>query len=175
MSLVQLQQQIKVATLAMAKAEESGTSKNKAALREELSQFANVLEKSKARLRELESIKQQCDDLSACRDAPERNPITEISVTRKMAKMHLSPDDEVTQPTSEITVKQGSNKEKETLDDDDSYYKPIVIPWLEQKKDNTIEETKRQLKELSNSLDQQDVPEGRDEEEGSVVSILFIF
>jgi hypothetical protein len=68
MSLEQLQKQIEVATLAMEKAAKSGNKTTKSKLKQELTKFQKVLEKSKQRLRELEMIKKQCDDLSAYRE-----------------------------------------------------------------------------------------------------------
>lgn len=68
MSLMQLEQQIQLAHVAMEKASASGDARLKSKLRKELANFQKVLEKSKKRLKELELIKKQCDDLSACRD-----------------------------------------------------------------------------------------------------------
>lgn len=167
MSLAQLEKQIEIANLALAKAEEKGGSrKNKAAIKEELAQFTKVLVKSKARLRELEAIKQQCDEFSACRDAPERKPIGGISVKKMNSWKTRETKAEDEQATKSVV----ESKKEQRLNDDDSYYKPIVIPWLQKKADDKMtEETKRQIKALSEKLEG-DVRETRDEEEGSVVS-----
>ena len=71
MSLAQLERQINLATLAMEKANLSGNEKLKGDIKDELEAFQKVLEKSKARLKELEAIQRRCDDLSACRENDE--------------------------------------------------------------------------------------------------------
>ena len=69
MSLEQLQRQIQVASLALERANKSGDKQLKGEIRQELARFKQVLETSKARLKELESIKKHCDDLSASRES----------------------------------------------------------------------------------------------------------
>ena len=68
MSLEQLEQQIKIAERALQKATQSDDKRLKDEIREELTNFTKVLEKSRSRLKELEYIKKQCDDLSAYRE-----------------------------------------------------------------------------------------------------------
>jgi ribosomal protein L3 len=68
MSLEQLKSQIEVATMAMEKAAKSSNKSTKSKLKLELSRFRKVLEKSKQRLRELEMVTKQCDDLSIIRE-----------------------------------------------------------------------------------------------------------
>lgn len=131
MSLAQLEKQIELANAAMARAAEKGAkSKNKAAIREELTQFAKVLAKSKARLRDFAAIRQQCDDFSACQNLPEQRPITGIDLQeRRLAD--------------------------EYEDEDGSEKKSVFIPWLGKKQSEKLTEQ---------------IMEGRDEEEGSIVS-----
>ena len=72
MSLAQLEQQISLATRAMEQANLNGSEMLKGDIKDELAAFQKVLENSKARLKELEAIQKQCDDLSACRETDER-------------------------------------------------------------------------------------------------------
>ncbi|CAB9510796.1 expressed unknown protein [Seminavis robusta] len=105
MSLEQLEQQIQVATMAMERANQSGDKKLTGKLKKELKSFKKVLEKSKSRLKELEQIKKQCDDLSATREVRTKSRDSKDEAEKAVLKLKKSKDD-------------------------DSYNKPIIIPWL---------------------------------------------
>ena len=87
MSLAQLEQQINLATRAMEKANLNGDDRLKGEIEKELSAFQKVLDTSKARLKELEAIQRQCDELSACRQIDERKIQATLSAEKVSLKL----------------------------------------------------------------------------------------
>jgi hypothetical protein len=79
-SLAQLEKQIELATVAMARASEGKGLKTD--VKEELGNFSRVLQQSKARLKELEQIKRQCDELSVMRDERGKHKTSPIKMVR---------------------------------------------------------------------------------------------